>query len=827
MTIIVRYLLRSVAANRMRTGLIVLAIALSTALLFATSGLSTTIERTYTRVLETEFGRAHIVISADRGSPAPFVSTRAAYDLPDRIEFIASAVSGSPLLLTDNHSERAQMRGMSMSDMESMGPIALTPQLSDDRFVGRVAIVSRLFAADHALAVGDWLRIDLGSGPIGLQIVATAEPVGFFTDTPGPVPLLIPFETASGFAGSGGRATALYIRARSDADRGALESALIERFPRYRVRQTITDEERTEFANTIVIPFRIMLFLVIAVSVYIIFSTFQVITAERLPTIGTFRSVGATQRRVSRVLYGEALLYGLFGAAGGIALGILILRGMTYVAARGFTAHATTATFQASDVFQAALMGVVLPVISAAIPIRRVQRIPVKDVILQLYELSGHRRDRTLIGALMLAAGAVLPSVAPGDQIIAWFFVSLALVFLGTVWVIPFVTRTIAELMMIAYRVVFGNVGRLAAQNLRDNSGIINNIVLLCIGIAGVYLINTISMSVAQTVTNLYLQADFDVEVYGGAQNPTLERRIRSLPEVDDTLGYYVANRVNLPDHGRSIRRVMGIYSDRFDEFWRFDYSAPGSTLLPVLPERRTIIPSYTLRDRFGLQAGDTLSLEFGRRTADYTVIGFVAALWSNGDFAIVDERFLRQDDGASRYAAIYARAATTGADAARAIGEQFGREGVWTRTVAEINARGRQSNSELFFLLRGFSLMAMFLGSIGVVNNFLISFMDRKRGFALLRSIGMSRRQNTMMLLLEAVSVGFIGTLAGLAVAGILLVSIPIVLAAFRVWIFLQYSIVLAGLMFAAGILVSVGGSVGPTTRTRRMNLIEAIKYE
>ena len=827
MTIIVRYLIRSVAANRMRTGLIVLAIALSTALVFATSGLSTTIERTYTRVLETEFGRSHIVITADRYSPAPFVSPRATYDLADRIEFVVPAVSASPMVLIDDHSERAQMRGMSVSALATMGPLALNPQLADEEFVGRVAIVSGLFASDHALWVGDWLRIDLGHGPIALQIAAVAEPVGFFSDASGPIPLLIPFETASGFAGSGGRATALYVRARSESDRGPLESALIERYPRYRVRQTITDEERAEFANTIVVPFRIMLFLVVAVSVYIIFSTFQVITAERLPTVGTFRSVGATRRRMSGVLYGEAVLYGLIGAAGGIALGVLILRGMTFVAARGFTAHATSATFRATDVVQAALMGVVLPVISAAIPIRRVQRIPVKDVILQLYELSGHRRDRTLIGALMLTAGAVLPSVAPDGQIIGWFFVSLVLVFVGTVWVIPFATRAIARLLMEVYRVTFGNVGRLAAQNLRDNSGIINNIVLLCIGIAGVYLINTISMSVAETVTNLYLQADFDVEVYGGAQNATLERRIRLLPEVDDTLGYFVANRVNLPDHGRSIRRIKGVYSDRFDDFWRFDYSAPAATLLAGLPDSRTIIPSYTLRDRFGLQTGDTLTLEFARRTADYTVIGFVAALWSNGDFAIVDERFLRQDDGPSRYAAIYARSTGSETDAARAIVDQFGREGVRTRTVSEINARGRESNRELFFLLRGFSLMAMFLGSIGVVNNFLISFMDRKRSFALLRSIGMSRRQNTVMLLLEAVSVGFIGTLVGLGVAGILLASIPIVLAAFRVWIFLQYSAVLAGLMFAAGILVSVFGSVGPTTRTRRMNLIEAIKYE
>jgi putative ABC transport system permease protein len=120
-----------------------------------------------------------------------------------------------------------------------------------------------------------------------------------------------------------------------------------------------------------------------------------------------------------------------------------------------------------------------------------------------------------------------------------------------------------------------------------------------------------------------------------------------------------------------------------------------------------------------------------------------------------------------------------------------------------------------------------MALGSIGVFNNFLISFIDRRRSFALLRSIGMSRTQNTLMLVLESLSIGFIGTLSGLGVGGVLLTTIPILLEAFNVWVLLQFSSILALLMLAAGVAICLLGSVGPTIRTRKLNLIEALKYE
>ena len=57
------------------------------------------------------------------------------------------------------------------------------------------------------------------------------------------------------------------------------------------------------------------------------------ITTARLPVIGTFRSIGATRRLTSVVLFLESALYGCAGGVAGCVLGI----GALYVITRWST----------------------------------------------------------------------------------------------------------------------------------------------------------------------------------------------------------------------------------------------------------------------------------------------------------------------------------------------------------------------------------------------------------------------------------------------------------------------------------------------------------
>ena len=50
-------------------------------------------------------------------------------------------------------------------------------------------------------------------------------------------------------------------------------------------------------------PFFLISFFSLTMSVFIIYSSYKVITLDRLPVIGTFRSIGATQKAVVHILF--------------------------------------------------------------------------------------------------------------------------------------------------------------------------------------------------------------------------------------------------------------------------------------------------------------------------------------------------------------------------------------------------------------------------------------------------------------------------------------------------------------------------------------------
>ena len=97
----------------------------------------------------------------------------------------------------------------------------------------------------------------------------------------------------------------------------------------YQVQQPFNGEDIKREMESITLPFMLMTFIVAFMSMFIIFSSFRVITMERLPVIGTFRSIGATRKTTDNIMLVESLLYGIVGSGLGLGLGIIILNIMS------------------------------------------------------------------------------------------------------------------------------------------------------------------------------------------------------------------------------------------------------------------------------------------------------------------------------------------------------------------------------------------------------------------------------------------------------------------------------------------------------------------
>jgi putative ABC transport system permease protein len=148
---------------------------------------------------------------------------------------------------------------------------------------------------------------------------------------------------------------------------------------------------------------------------------------------------------------------------------------------------------------------------------------------------------------------------------------------------------------------------------------------------------------------------------------------------------------------------------------------------------------------------------------------------------------------------------------------------------VAQDDAAGLQEGLKFFnYILLGFAGVALFVGVFLILNTFSIIVAQRTRELALMRAVGASRRQVIGSVLTEAVVIGLLASIIGLA-AGI---GVGALLA----YLFSTFSggLSLAGLgvppaavisAFAVGLVVTLVAAVIPALRASRVPPVAAMQ--
>jgi len=153
-------------------------------------------------------------------------------------------------------------------------------------------------------------------------------------------------------------------------------------------------------------------------------------------------------------------------------------------------------------------------------------------------------------------------------------------------------------------------------------------------------------------------------------------------------------------------------------------------------------------------------------------------------------------------------------------------------RTSAEQARDDSKDTDEFISFLRSFLLafggIALFVGSFVIANSLSITIAQRTREFATLRTIGGSRRQVLWSIVLEALVVGILASVAGLLLG--------LGLAKGLFWLFDKVGFTLpnSGLIFATrtvvvsllvGVLVTLVASLRPAVRATRVPPIAAVR--
>ncbi|MCU0080667.1 FtsX-like permease family protein [Extibacter muris] len=824
MKIILKYILTNVKERKTRTAVMLLSILLSTTLLFVSFSIGGSYESAQRKMARGMAGSATLSVTAVEGEIAENA-------LPELSSIRASVplLTGAALYHEDGYYETFDLIGADISKLNAINP----PRLADGGeiadFTGNKVILPDRFASKYGIQAGDTITLQIGGQPASLEVAAVAAyDTVFLRHTRGTTALL-PLETLSELLGKTDGYSEILVEPAEGGATSELKSELSAALPEgtYRVSAVVNEAQIAADARQKSMPFFLISFFSLTMSVFIIYSSYKVITLDRLPVIGTFRSIGATQKAVTRILLLESGLYGILGGLIGIPVGTLVLKlilqGMGQSLSQGIEIPIVISPF--SIIFSFAV-AVVVSLLSAWMPVRRASRLPIKDVVLgSVEEKQVPRRFILAAGVVLFVVSIILPKLASGNMLYLFGGFSLLGLIAATILIVPLLTNLMAMGLERIYCAVLGNTGRLAARNMRDNKNTVQNITLLFISISAVIAITVVGNFVTTYVSDVFNGAELQGFADGYMEQEFVDQ-VKEMDGIEKVLPVYVYEN-QMQANGTTLGRLEATDDlDWYGSMLALHYTEKGmeEQAVSAFAGERAVVLSESCMDRTGFAVGDTLSLSAGSSQADYRVVGSFKSRATDVE-AVIPSAFAVSDFNAFAYDFLAFTAADPDAIMVQ-IRDLFGETSNWSRTVDEFNTDALSTVGAFLQPMHSMTWFILLLATVGVINNLLINYIQKRRSIAMYKSVGLSNRQNMKMTLIEGFSSGLIGAVIAIFVSYMEIQTIFLV-AGPKISMVPKLDAVTFLAAGGMGIAVTLLGSVVPIFKSCRMKLVEEIKFE
>ncbi|MCX7711958.1 MAG: ABC transporter permease [Clostridia bacterium] len=834
MGILGKFILRSIAEKKLRTFLILFSIAVTTALFFASNTVSDTLKSMSLERLKQMAGSADIVIIPGKDSNAPpYFSLLKAKSLSADMEYAIGAIHSKAIYeINSRETVYAGVVGMDHEDLMFFNPPVFLEKDPLSTFEGNKIYISSHTSTKYQLHTGNEVQLQISGKNRKFTVAGICSPQGLFVDESSGMLLVMPKRTLAMICGQGEKVNSIYIKLK---DRSNLDTLIKKLEAVYRdsiVKEPITKEDIRRAVSNMTTPFKMVILLVIIISIFIIYTSFRVIILERIPAIGTFRSLGATKTTTSAVMIIESIVYGTIGGLTGCLLGIGVLYVMAVVnAPEGVKRADITIHFSFLQLSAALMFAVALSFISALLPILSTGKLSIKNIIMNILEKNkGKGNGAVWAGFAMMAVSITVPLLLPDIPLLILIVdnICMCLALFSVILLIPFLTGKACILLGKLYQQVLGNEGGLAAKNLIGNRSLINNITLLAIGISSILLINTINKSISDEVLNVYEKSvKFDISMSCSEADSRFINQLSKSTGVEKAAGTYEMSSVLVENKDKYIGYLYGIDHDSYFDFWNMEFTEADKKRLAQLSSGRNIVLTKNLKDLLEVQEGELITLDLGSTKQQYKVLCFVDTLWMNGNLALVPEKYIKKDAGFLYFTNIYIKTSQEATAVQKSLKRKYLNEIHEIVTKNEMLQRNQDGITSIFIILKGFSLLAMLIGVIGIINNIMITFIERRRSFAIYRSIGMSKRQLKKILIIESATTGFLGGVLGILAAALMIMIIPNVLSAMMGPITMHYSIGEFAAYFIAAIVIMTSASLIPALKSSKLSIIHSIKYE
>ncbi|HKL73780.1 MAG TPA: ABC transporter permease [Clostridia bacterium] len=520
----------------------------------------------------------------------------------------------------------------------------------------------------------------------------------------------------------------------------------------------------------------VSLLFIIALMLFILFTSYLVVTKNRLNEMIVFKAVGATSFQTTIIMLSEALLYGIIGSAVGLLLGRIGMGIAVKIMIPQFT-NAVQFTF--SDYLIAFLLGCIISVAGAILPVLNIS----KENIRQLTASNMKEAKKIpltaviLVSILMLACVLILiliPSIT--------LYATIALIIVVAVWIIliiPYIIKAISRLFALGK-----GTQRIAGFSIKRNSysrtlsAMVGSIITFTFIVISI--INIIIYAV--TPYNTRFESDFVIETMDGSDLENVRETTSKISGVKNAFLYYSVPCIWNSDTQSKDYKVYTV--DNTDAIWGISERVDQATIDKFNTELRPVIVSYDLIQRFALTEGQEITITLGdkmatRGTLDgkFLVVGVDYAMTNTDRVMIIPQSSLLIDGkkvDADSMVFVNANPNVWKKDLYYQIRDEIETESSYILefdTWAYATSVGIKGIVNLLIVLQ---LIVSLVAMIGIVNLTIVTLLSRNQEFYIYSSVGMDKKSYIITALSEGFIIAFSGGIIGLVLSFIINRLIP-----------------------------------------------------
>jgi putative ABC transport system permease protein len=589
----------------------------------------------------------------------------------------------------------------------------------------------------------------------------------------------------------------------------------------------------------------------LVIGLFLVYMILTVSVADRRHEIGILRSLGATRHQIWRLFVGEATFLGVLGAGVGIPSGLFLanylglepiqkLVSELYVPLESPRLEVTTETLVI-----AAGAGLLTAIVAALIPAVRAAQEQPASAVRRIPPLPGVRH-------WILLATVSFALFVTGTACMVWrrelpdrwgTFGGFVLVLFGTLLTTPMLAALTARLIQPAARWLLGIEGRLAADNLvraPGRTGLVITVlaagVALFLQTAGVIRSNKepIMEWVDQT-----MDADLIVtsgsQYTGSGQNLLLPEELRrmiqeQIADVEAALPL----RYRQVDYGDTRVFLVALDAIGYHDMNRHPEVVTGRDLFSTLRQSgpATALVSENFVALHGVKVGDSITLRGPHGPVALQVAGVVVDYNFPRGTILVDRQWYLthfEDPLVDEYY-VYLKRRTDPESVRRELLRRWQSEhALEVSTRQEVRDRFENMIQRFAGVAYAQEIVVGIVAALGVVFALLISVLQRRGELGVLRAVGATQGQILLSVMAEAVLMGMIGTIIGLAIGvPVEWYCVHVIMFEEAGWLFpVRIPWEEAGVIAAWAMLTATLAGLGPAWHTSRLRIPEAIAYE